>query len=480
MPILDLSVWNIGPFDKVKFRFDKRVNVFVGPNNCGKSTILAALGDITVYPFEFPQKLIRKRPANFTFSYHSDSHKRKRLSGRFPITRAGVERKYWTPRWNDWEKFLEEFEYSMFVPALRQSSDFRAEAPVAKQDDDPYRLTVSEHREVSTWRGEKIIGPVWTANENEEPYEGEKSQYLRAREMASFGKSAYVSSDKGVIQKMIELDYRAYRKKDPSIRGIIDKIASIASEVTEGFPISFVGVGEDITGLFPEFQTPDGIMPLNYLSQGTQSIVHSLAQLLIAFAEYYGYPKKLEEQPGILIIDEIDAHLHPSWQRRFLPALTRQFPNIQIFCSTHSPLVLGGLKAGQVQLLRREPDQTISVSTNEYDIVGWTVDEVLRNILDVATPTDLSTEKMLQKLQALQSRQRLTAKDKLELEKLRKSVNEELLAGPSEAQFKKLEALLTTGAKERGVQTGGRPRVRLKPKSRAKARQRSSKARAKK
>ena len=476
MPILDLSVWNIGPFDKVKFRFDKRVNVFVGPNNCGKSTILAALGDITVYPFAFPEKLIRKRPANFTFSYHSDSHKRKRVSGRFPIVLGGVETKYWKPRWNDWRKFLEGMEYSMFVPALRQSSDFRAEAPVetpmARQDEDTYRFTPSGYR--------KILSRKMATIHKEGRYEGEESENLHAREMVSFGNSAYVSSDRGVIQKIIELDYRAYRKKDPSIRGIIDRVVSIASEVTEGFPMTFVGVGEDDMGLFPEFQTPDGVVPLNFLSQGTQSIVHTLAQLLIAFAEYYGFPKKLEEQPGILIIDEIDAHLHPSWQRRFLPALTRQFPNMQIFCSTHSPLVLGGLKAGQVQLLRREPDQTISVSTNEYDIVGWTVDEVLRNILDVTTPTDLSTEKMLQRLQALQSRQRLTAKDKLELANLRKSVNEELLAGPSEAQFKKLEALLTTGAKERGLQTGGRPRVRSKPKSRAKARQRSSKARAKK
>ena len=55
-----------------------------------------------------------------------------------------------------------------------------------------------------------------------------------------------------------------------------------------------------------------------------------------------------------MIVDEIDAHLHPSWQRRILPTLTRNFPNLQIFCSTHSPMMLAGLKAGQVQLLRRD------------------------------------------------------------------------------------------------------------------------------
>ncbi len=150
MPILDLSVWNIGPFDKVKFRFDKRVNVFVGPNNCGKSTILAALGDITVYPFAFPQKLIRKRPAKFAFSYQLDGSERKRASGQFPIGGPSMEKEYWTPpRWKAWVKFLEALEYSMFVPALRQSSDFRADAPMetpmAKQDEDTYILAPREY-----------------------------------------------------------------------------------------------------------------------------------------------------------------------------------------------------------------------------------------------------------------------------------------------------------------------------------------------
>ena len=55
----------------------------------------------------------------------------------------------------------------------------------------------------------------------------------------------------------------------------------------------------------------------------------------------------LTEKPGILIVDEIDVHLHPSWQRRIIPALTKNFPNLQIFCSTHSPLMLAGLGEGR-------------------------------------------------------------------------------------------------------------------------------------
>ena len=60
-------------------------------------------------------------------------------------------------------------------------------------------------------------------------------------------------------------------------------------------------------------------------------MIQWLAQLLIGYAEFYDYPVDLAERPGILIIDEIDAHLHPSWQRRIIPTLIKHLPNLQIF-----------------------------------------------------------------------------------------------------------------------------------------------------
>jgi predicted ATP-binding protein involved in virulence len=44
--------------------------------------------------------------------------------------------------------------------------------------------------------------------------------------------------------------------------------------------------------------------------------------------------------PGIVLIDEIELHLHPSWQQRIIPDLQRTFPNVQFICTTHSPQVL--------------------------------------------------------------------------------------------------------------------------------------------
>ena len=239
--------------------------------------------------------------------------------------------------------------------------------------------------------------------------------------------------DQAMIQRIVNLDYAAYREKRPEKWAIVKSIASLASEITEGFTIESLEVGKDDYGYFPQFTTLDGVLPLNVLSQGTQSIVHCLARFLLGYAEYYDFPTDLEEKPGILIIDEIDAHLHPSWQRRIIPALTQHFPNLQIFCSTHSPMMLAGLKAGQVQLLRRN-EHGVSVSTNESDVIGWTPDEILRNFLEVPNPTDMTTAENVRRLQELRRKGELNTEEAEELQELRKIVSGELLSGPMSSQ----------------------------------------------
>ena len=150
-------------------------------------------------------------------------------------------------------------------------------------------------------------------------------------------------SDEPVIQEIINLDYAAYRENRPEKRSLIEKVSQVTSDITEGFPVRFAGVTEDSMGFIPEFNTPDGQIPLNILSQGTQSLFHWISRLLFGYGEFYDFPSDLSDKPGVLIIDEIDAHLHPSWQRRIIPTLVHHFPSLQIFCSTHSPLMLAGL-----------------------------------------------------------------------------------------------------------------------------------------
>ncbi|MGC9224304.1 MAG: AAA family ATPase [Terracidiphilus sp.] len=59
----------------------------------------------------------------------------------------------------------------------------------------------------------------------------------------------------------------------------------------------------------------------------------------------------LQQTPGIVLIDEIDLHLHPNWQRRILHDLKRTFPAIQFFATTHSPQVIGEAQPQEIRVL---------------------------------------------------------------------------------------------------------------------------------
>lgn len=65
---------------------------------------------------------------------------------------------------------------------------------------------------------------------------------------------------------------------------------------------------------------------------------------------------------GIVLIDEVDLHLHPRWQQRVLPDLTRAFPNIQFIVSTHSPQVLTTVRPEQIVRLDHQRGQVIAES----------------------------------------------------------------------------------------------------------------------
>ena len=142
------------------------------------------------------------------------------------------------------------------------------------------------------------------------------------------------------------------------------------------------------------------------------------------------------KKPAILFIDEIENHLHPTWQRRVIPALLEHFPGLQIFATTHSPFVVAGLKAGQVHMLKRDANGVITASTNEHDIIGWTTDEILRTFMGVDEPTDQLTIDRRERLLELRRKDSLTDEEAAEMEELRRQVNEDFLSSstPLEAQ----------------------------------------------
>ena len=171
---------------------------------------------------------------------------------------------------------------------------------------------------------------------------------------------------------------------------------------------------------------------LGDLSSGTQGTLLWIWYLALRMAYHYDFEYGWEEQPAVLLIDEIENHLHPTWQRRVIPALRKHFPGLQIFATTHSPFVVAGLKAGQVHLLERDENGVVSASTNERDIIGWTISEILRALMGVADPTDEQTATNAARLRDLRRKRAsdgLSDDEEAEMRDLRKSVSGDMLAG---------------------------------------------------
>ena len=96
----------------------------------------------------------------------------------------------------------------------------------------------------------------------------------------------------------------------------------------------------------------------------------------------------------VILLDEIETHLHPGWKRQVLPAFQRMFPKAQIIVATHSPFVISSVNYGSVHLLRRGEDGVVAV-THELS-KGDSYMEAVQDILGVKERFDPATEELLE------------------------------------------------------------------------------------
>jgi predicted ATP-binding protein involved in virulence len=104
---------------------------------------------------------------------------------------------------------------------------------------------------------------------------------------------------------------------------------------------------------------------------------------------------------GIILIDEIDLHLHPTWQRQVIPALTKTFPNLQFIISTHSPFVVQSVKMSEVVILENgkvrqfETEKEIDIESSYMSIV--------RDIFGIHSFFSAETESLLNEFREFRS-----------------------------------------------------------------------------
>lgn len=142
-------------------------------------------------------------------------------------------------------------------------------------------------------------------------------------------------------------------------------------------------VGFDYNRLEPIITMENGPVLFSNLSDGQKSMAALVADIAIKAVTLNSHispkersndpldklPDILKHTPGIVLIDELDVHLHPKWQRHVARDLCRVFPSIQFVCSSHSPQIIGELNAGQIRVLVEgdafELERAMGLSSNQ-------------------------------------------------------------------------------------------------------------------
>ena len=189
-------------------------------------------------------------------------------------------------------------------------------------------------------------------------------------------------------------------------------------------------------------------IPLAQLSDGYRSMLALAIDLVRWLTDAFPLRPEPLQQQGVVLIDEIDAHLHPSWQRQIGPWLQEKFPGLQFIVTTHSPFVAQAASEGGIVVLNWASDgKTVEAQTDVASVRGWRVHQILTSGL-FGLPTTLppASERKLERLGKLEGKSSLTDKEQDELRELRRELDA-LLPPPGETEreretYKRLERLV--------------------------------------
>lgn len=303
-------------------------------------------------------------------------------------------------------------------------------------------VEIEAEAELISEKGETIL-TVWKKQKTKPKGGRTTLKTLSGKDPKSLGKSLNIASGKGTaIQPLIgfigteyihvessettswevngkSLDGYMDCLRDKSIRKFLfkwlEKIDGLQGEVARkkimaeaygDIPQNAIAIFQQaVTQILPDIQiiewnddlkepmvklTNGEIRPFSVLSDGYRYLIllaGELATRAFILNKHLGQ-SVLEKIHGLVMIDEFGIHLHPSLQNETLLRLQNAFPKVQFIISTHSPLLLNGLKREQVHILSHDVEGNRHIHHPESDIVGLGADQILKQVFGLATTLD--------------------------------------------------------------------------------------------
>ncbi len=125
-------------------------------------------------------------------------------------------------------------------------------------------------------------------------------------------------------------------------------------------------------------------LQVDQLSGGYKAVLSVAADIAKRLAMANPNSENPLEEEAVILIDELDLHLHPKWQKTIVEDLKRTFPNCQFIISTHSPFIIQSLKAEELFDIK-----TMQYADGDGSYKGWSIDEIQEKKMGVEQRTEV-------------------------------------------------------------------------------------------
>ena len=172
--------------------------------------------------------------------------------------------------------------------------------------------------------------------------------------------------------------------------------------------------------IHPEDEPLSRVVALEEMSDGYQAMLAVAGEIVQLTSGRWPSAAAAE---GVVLLDEIGAHLHPWWKMRVIGTLRAAFPRMQFIASTHDPLCLRGLGPGEILVLRRDEDGELVPLDDLPGTETMRVDQLLTSqLFGLGSTLDPETEREFSEYYSLLAKRELDSKEQRRLEELRKTV----------------------------------------------------------
>ncbi|MDD3253812.1 MAG: AAA family ATPase [Lachnospiraceae bacterium] len=324
-----LDINGIGGIKQLSLTFNPGLNVICGENGVGKTTVLNIIADA----FSYTNRAIKRNVAVEKGTY----------TAKFDVKAVNEEVTDFDPE--DHSGMRNNYRDAMYLMNLRVNRDIKYCKLNAVPSD--------------TQRPDYQLGQQATAGLSSDEIKGWfVNRCLYSRQERGFTE---------VMRKNLEMAQKSFGMLDE--KTLFDYIDPRSNDVI--------------------LKTPKGEIYFEYLSSGYKTCIFIILGILKEI-EFRFKDVLYDTYSGIILIDEVDIHLHPTWQTKLLNALKTIFRNSQIIVTTHSPSILQSIEKEEIiALTLNENGETIIEELNlgEYGLQGWTLEEILQDVMGMPGTT---------------------------------------------------------------------------------------------